>query len=244
MHLQWILLVLVNYTNHFRTVLIQFTIYIRTSKSPVHMLCWLMFCESWDVALPEKMLGRMTGYVPIWCSMQVFLSLWLLFSWMNCTYMQPGAAFYGELHAVSCMIPVLLWMFGRYVDLFWLIWTTLESYLIGLLDTHSCALPHSEHPLTKVVMPGVHVFLVQCIPFVNLPYLVCWHCNRGLKHFVPQNRPYIVVRWHCFVSSDWNCSILNSCLCCKFYSFSHYLSHSDCLRLVVYVWHTYTIENQ
>lgn len=42
------------------------------------------------------------------------------------------------------------------IDLVWLIWTTLEIYLIVLLDTHSCAPPDCEHPLTKVV----HVFLV------------------------------------------------------------------------------------
>ena len=63
--------------------------------------------------------------------------------------------------------------------------------------------------------------------------LVCWHCNRGHKHFVQQNRPYIVVRWR-FVFSDWNCSILKSCSfsswCCKFYCFSYSLSHSDGLQ--------------
>jgi hypothetical protein len=42
------------------------------------------------------------------------------------------------------------------IDLVWLIWTTLEIYLIVLLDTQSCAPPDCEHPLTKVV----HVFLV------------------------------------------------------------------------------------
>jgi hypothetical protein len=83
-------------------------------QSPVHMLCQLMFHASWNVALPDKMFGRMTGSVPIWCSMQVFLSLWLVFSWMNCTCMQTGAAVCGELHAVSFMIPVLLWLFDRF----------------------------------------------------------------------------------------------------------------------------------
>jgi len=33
---------------------------------------------------------------------------------MNCTCMQTAAAVCGELHAVSFMIPVLLWMFGRF----------------------------------------------------------------------------------------------------------------------------------
>jgi len=62
--------------------------------------------------------------------------------------------------AVCEVLHAYLYFCACLADLVWFIWTTLEIYLIVLLDTHSCAPPDCEHPLTKVVMLGVHVFLV------------------------------------------------------------------------------------
>lgn len=72
--------------------------------------------------------------------------------------MQTGAAICGELCIVihDTCTSLDVWQ----IDLVWPIWTTMGIYLIVLLDTHSCAPPDCEHPLTKVIMPGVHVFLV------------------------------------------------------------------------------------